>query len=578
MAAGLLAADKKKENKEVTVIDDNYFDAAVKLYNLGNYKLAIEYFTKVIDKDSGHCESFLYRATCNYILNNYEKAHEDVDVAIRYNYRLEWAYNIKGNIYRYQGQPDKAVEYYDKGIALDKYYSYYYINKADALYNLEKYREAIETVNKSPEKNETGEEFKIRAKCYYMLTDYPNAINEITQYININPKEKSGYEYRGDYHKYNNEYAKALADYKKCLRLSPDDPDIYNSIGQLYDDLNEYAKAINYYDKAIKIKNDYYYYYYCKAISLYYMNKFSECEKNIDKSLELDKTYFPPLLYKGYISETRREFNKTIETDKMILSYDYNYKSALEQMARVYIELRNMDEAQKVLEQLFNLDKNNRGYYINSASINNLKKEYDKAKEQYLTLLSINSKSNYTYSYLADISIRLKDFKASDEYYKKSLDLDNKYFALHINRSIYDYEVKSINDSLTDIKNAINCDKYNVYSCLIYLFYSSLHSEGEVKKAVKLLDKNKNNWTEIEWQNDLVNYMLTDMSDEKLFTRAGSISQNLCEAYFYAGTKSLMKKDKIKALEYFKKCIETDAVNFFEYQLAEVYLQKNPQL
>jgi len=49
-----------------------------------------------------------------------------------------------------------------------------------------------------------------------------------------------------------------------------------------------------------------------------------------------------------------------------------------------------------------------------------------------------------------------------------------------------------------------------------------------------------------------------------------------CEAYFYAGTKRLIAGDKTTALEYFEKCIATDAKGYTEYQsaAAELHLLK----
>jgi lipoprotein NlpI len=52
-----------------------------------------------------------------------------------------------------------------------------------------------------------------------------------------------------------------------------------------------------------------------------------------------------------------------------------------------------------------------------------------------------------------------------------------------------------------------------------------------------------------------------------------------CEAYFYVGSKHLIEKDRMAAVDYFKKCLTTNVTDFEEYTSAAselLFLQLPP--
>lgn len=73
------------------------------------------------------------------------------EVQISKNELLIKEHNLKGNEFYYKKEYEKSIEYYDKALEIDPYYTDAWNNKGLALNNLGKYNEAIEYYDKALE-------------------------------------------------------------------------------------------------------------------------------------------------------------------------------------------------------------------------------------------------------------------------------------------------------------------------------------------------------------------------------------------------------------------------------------------
>jgi tetratricopeptide (TPR) repeat protein len=86
---------------------------------------------------------------------------------------------IKGIYYAYSGDRSKAIEYFDKCLALDYTFMFAYREKAIALYDLGKYDEAIKVLNKAVTlQNNFDEGYYWRGRCLEKLDKPTEAIEE----------------------------------------------------------------------------------------------------------------------------------------------------------------------------------------------------------------------------------------------------------------------------------------------------------------------------------------------------------------------------------------------------------------
>ncbi|QGR18541.1 tetratricopeptide repeat protein [Stygiolobus azoricus] len=148
---------------------------------------------------------------------------------------------------------EKALKEMQKALMTNKqlendYEFLYYM--ANTLYELEKYNEALDAVNKALAIKEDESLHKLKGDILFKLGKYEDAIKE----------------------------------YEKSIEK---DENLY-AIGFTYYKMGEYKKALEYLDKAIAINPENPYYYETKAEVLLELEKKDEAMKEINKALEID--------------------------------------------------------------------------------------------------------------------------------------------------------------------------------------------------------------------------------------------------------------------------------------------------
>ena len=151
---------------------------------------------------------------------DYDKAIECYENAIRLNPKDADAYNNMGNAYNNKQDYDKAIEYYEKAIELNP-------KDADAYYNM--------------------------GNAYNNKQDYDKAIEYYEKAIKLNPKDAKAYYNMGYVYDDKQNYDKAIECYKKAIELNPEYANAYNNMGYAYYNKQDYNKALEYYDKAIEL-------------------------------------------------------------------------------------------------------------------------------------------------------------------------------------------------------------------------------------------------------------------------------------------------------------------------------------
>jgi tetratricopeptide (TPR) repeat protein len=91
--------------------------------------------------------------------------------------------------------------------------------------------------------------YLMRSKVYMKNLDYPNAINDISNTIIIEPENPDFYLFRGKCYQEFNQHAYAISDFSKYISLKPDDPDAYFARAKSYEESMDLNKAMDDYKK-----------------------------------------------------------------------------------------------------------------------------------------------------------------------------------------------------------------------------------------------------------------------------------------------------------------------------------------
>ena len=191
---------------------------------LGEYKDAVRLYNEVLDKDKQNSTAAYELSRILILKNEYAKALDAVNLALRIDYKVTWYYMLKADILEAQMEFDKAIEQYEMLTKLNPAESYYYEhlhelylknNQLDkALVNLENYEAAAgitESVirNKFDVYNELGQPDKSLAEVDKLILLYP----ENLEYLQL----------AAAYSKQVEKDDLALEYYKKIIELDPDD-------------------------------------------------------------------------------------------------------------------------------------------------------------------------------------------------------------------------------------------------------------------------------------------------------------------------------------------------------------------
>ncbi len=164
------------------------------------------------------------------------------------------AYNFRATLYHEENNDDKAIEYYNKSIALNVSYFEAYGNRGNVYFKKNKldsayadYKKAISLKpNYYPALDNLGALYSLRGQ-------YDSSIISSTQALKIKEDYYLAYRNRAYAYFQLKRYEDAIKNYRQFLRYEPGAADIYNSIGSCYQMMKKYPDALASINKAIEL-------------------------------------------------------------------------------------------------------------------------------------------------------------------------------------------------------------------------------------------------------------------------------------------------------------------------------------
>lgn len=234
----------------------------LKAYNkVDDHDQVISELTHIID----HHDEYKNDAAMYFIRGNswrakgeHDKAIQDFDKAIALDPDDADTYYYRGNSWYTKGEPDKAIRDFDKAIALSPEGADAYCNRGISWRAKGEYDKSIQDFNKAIVLNpDFAEAYNNRGISWRNKGEYGKAIRNYDKAIALSSDDAKFYGNRGYSWDAKGEYDKAIRDYDKAIALSPDDADVYNNRGFSWRAKGEYDKAIQDFNKAIALNPDF---------------------------------------------------------------------------------------------------------------------------------------------------------------------------------------------------------------------------------------------------------------------------------------------------------------------------------
>jgi tetratricopeptide (TPR) repeat protein len=264
-----------------------YFKTGQEFVASGNYKDAINQFTKAIDIQPDYSNAYLARAAAYEKLDMLKEASEDYDRASTFESNNTDVFYQAARLSYLLGEYQEAIEKADASILLKKTNPDGYVIKAKSLMALARYEEALETSNSALTLMETAENFYLRGlinvelgrfgpaeedflktvgkdpryvNAYIALAELrlgldktAFALSHVNRAIELDPNNREAYLVRSKIYIKQMDYPKAIDDISKNIRMNPEDEEMYYIRGCYYQEFTQHTNAINDFTKVLMI-------------------------------------------------------------------------------------------------------------------------------------------------------------------------------------------------------------------------------------------------------------------------------------------------------------------------------------
>ena len=198
-------------------------------------------------------------------------------------------YNNLGTLYYEQGDNDRALEFFDKSIALKSDYADAYHNRG--LIDMKKgmLDQALEDFTlaiKYKPKNYSS--YNARGVVYYQMQDLTRAAADFNESIKLRPDEYEAYNNMGNVYYARARMTEAIAAYRRSLDINPGYAEANYNLGSAYYLQGEYRPAIDYLSAGIKVDPRYVQCYYNRGSAYYAIEQYPAALRDYNRVLKLD--------------------------------------------------------------------------------------------------------------------------------------------------------------------------------------------------------------------------------------------------------------------------------------------------
>jgi tetratricopeptide (TPR) repeat protein len=216
--------------------------------NTGNFEQALNLLNRASRIDKRNSKLYPVKVNTLIGLEKYDQALKVSDTALMIK-DTPMDHFFRGIIYRKLNNDFLAKKEFEKAIDHDKKLAAPRLALADLLIS----SNALESMTQCNEvlkfDDRNTDAYLMRSRVYKKNLDYPNAINDISKNILIDPSNPMFYLFRGNCYQEFNQHTNAINDFSKYISLKADDPDAYFSRAKSYEEIMNYDKAMEDYNK-----------------------------------------------------------------------------------------------------------------------------------------------------------------------------------------------------------------------------------------------------------------------------------------------------------------------------------------
>ena len=204
---------------------------------------------------------------------------------------------------------------------------------------------------------------------------------------------------------------------------------------------------------------------------------------------------------------------------------------------------------------------------------------YDKARADLSHAIQLDPDRTFLFRQRAWVALAKGDFDAAVTDFETAAASEPGGIYNHLGLGVVHYHRGDWTNALRALEEAVVIADAQTEYAEFYRWLCHARA-GDRETADRLLSEFAASRSPIEdsdWPGRLTAFLLGDLTEKELFAAASSMGpaeELRCEAFFYAGSLRMLNDEVEKAVEYFRKCLDTKRTDFYEYQSAGAELRE----
>ncbi|MDB5121005.1 MAG: tetratricopeptide repeat protein [Sphingobacteriales bacterium] len=309
-----------------------------------------------------------------------------------------WYWTLLADIYKKANNFKDAIPVFDQLINLSADVEEYYYDKASALLNLKKTKEALLVYQEIENRFGSSNDLSLAREQIFVQQGKPEkAVSELLKQITQSPNEVRNYLYLSEIYGKNKEWDKSIEILLKAKTVAPENAMVRLSLADHYRSINQFDNSF------IELKE-----------------AFKDYNLNVDEKVRIVLSFFP-------------------------LFSDIKARAYAEELSKIATNIHPEDPKVFAVygDVLFQQQK------------------YPQAAEVYRTALKLNSQVYQIWEQLVRIDVSVSDFKQAIKDGDEALEIFPNQAALHLYTGIAYAQIQKHDKAITYFKNAANLETEN---------------------------------------------------------------------------------------------------------------------
>ncbi|HEX2977430.1 MAG TPA: tetratricopeptide repeat protein, partial [Bacteroidales bacterium] len=245
-------SDAKADFEKSLVFDQKNSEAMIRLgavtSKMKNFREALSILNKATEMARRNHEVYAEKVIAMIGLRKYDQALKSSDTALLIKPNA-MDYYYRGVIYTALNNEVLAKKEFDKSIDKDEDLPAPRLALAELLINTDPQAAMAQCMAVISKNDRNTDAYSMRARIYKKNLDFPNAINDVSKNIMIDPENPDFFMQRGILYQEFNQHTNAINDFSKYISMRPDSANAYFRRAKSFEDIMNYDKAIEDYNK-----------------------------------------------------------------------------------------------------------------------------------------------------------------------------------------------------------------------------------------------------------------------------------------------------------------------------------------